>query len=127
MRGQLAVTESTPPTELTQEERNVMARWTHTARRTARLAPRAALAAVLALSAGCGAGIPDAPPREYRAAVAELERFIGREMEAKRLPALSIALVDDHVRHCVMGADASNQEEMRAELMTALTRMVGRR
>jgi DNA-binding FrmR family transcriptional regulator len=43
------------------------------------------------------------------------------------LDKVAIALVDDHVRHCVMGADASNQEEMRAELMTALTRMVGRR
>ena len=43
------------------------------------------------------------------------------------LDKVAIALVDDHVRHCVMGADSSNQEEMRAELMTALTRMVGRR
>ena len=43
------------------------------------------------------------------------------------LDKVAIALVDDHVRHCVMGADASNQEEMRVELMTALTRMVGRR
>ena len=43
------------------------------------------------------------------------------------LDKVAIALVDDHVRHCVMGADRSNREEMRAELMTALTRMVGRR
>ena len=43
------------------------------------------------------------------------------------LDKVAVALVDDHVRHCVMGADSSNQEEMRAELMTALTRMVGRR
>ena len=43
------------------------------------------------------------------------------------LDKVAIALVDDHVRHCVMEADASNQEEMRAELMTALSRMVGRR
>ena len=43
------------------------------------------------------------------------------------LDKVAIALVDDHVRHCVLGADPSNQEEMRAELMTALTRMVGRR
>ncbi|MGE0025739.1 MAG: metal-sensitive transcriptional regulator [Thermoleophilia bacterium] len=43
------------------------------------------------------------------------------------LDKVAIALVDDHVRHCVMGADASNQEEMQAELMTALSRMVGRR
>ena len=43
------------------------------------------------------------------------------------LDKVAIALVDDHVRHCVLGADPSNQEEMRTELMTALTRMVGRR
>ena len=29
------------------------------------------------------------------------------------LDKVAIALVNDHVRHCVMGADASNQEEMR--------------
>jgi DNA-binding FrmR family transcriptional regulator len=43
------------------------------------------------------------------------------------LDKVALALVDDHVRHCLLGADPSNQEEMRAELMTALTRMVGRR
>ncbi|MGH7719172.1 MAG: serine hydrolase [Gemmatimonadaceae bacterium] len=36
-----------------------------------------------------------AAPNEYAAAVAELERFIAHEMADKRLPALSIALVDD--------------------------------
>ena len=39
----------------------------------------------------------------------------------------ALALVDDHTRHCVLGAAPENQEEMRAELMTALTRLVGRR
>lgn len=43
------------------------------------------------------------------------------------LDKVALALVDDHVRHCVMGADPGRQEEMRAELMTALTRLVGRR
>jgi CsoR family transcriptional regulator, copper-sensing transcriptional repressor len=43
------------------------------------------------------------------------------------LDKVALALVDDHVRHCVLGADPSNQEEKRAELMTALSRLVGRR
>jgi len=43
------------------------------------------------------------------------------------LDKVALALVGDHVRHCVLGADPSNQEEMSAELMTALTRLVGRR
>jgi DNA-binding FrmR family transcriptional regulator len=43
------------------------------------------------------------------------------------LDKVALALVDDHTRHCVLGADPDNQEEMRAELMTALTRLVGRR
>ena len=43
------------------------------------------------------------------------------------LDKVALALVDDHTRHCVLGADPETQEEMRAELMTALTRLVGRR
>jgi DNA-binding FrmR family transcriptional regulator len=43
------------------------------------------------------------------------------------LDKVALALVDEHVRHCVMGADPSNQEEKHAELMTALGRLVGRR
>ena len=43
------------------------------------------------------------------------------------LDKVALALVDDHVRHCVLGADPSNQEDKRAELMTALGRLVGRR
>lgn len=43
------------------------------------------------------------------------------------LDKVALALVDDHTRHCVLGADPDNQEEMRAELMTALSRLVGRR
>ena len=43
------------------------------------------------------------------------------------LDKVALALVDDHTRHCVLGADPENQEEKREELMTALTRLVGRR
>ncbi len=43
------------------------------------------------------------------------------------LDKVALALVDDHTRHCVLGAAPENQEEMRAELMTALSRLVGRR
>ena len=43
------------------------------------------------------------------------------------LDKVALALVDEHTRHCVLGAAPENQEEMRAELVTALTRLVGRR
>jgi CsoR family transcriptional regulator, copper-sensing transcriptional repressor len=43
------------------------------------------------------------------------------------LDKVALALVDDHVRHCVLGAAPENQEDKRQELMTALTRLVGRR
>lgn len=43
------------------------------------------------------------------------------------LDKVALALVDEHTRHCVLGAAPENQEEMRAELMAALTRIVGRR
>ncbi|HWH15802.1 MAG TPA: metal-sensitive transcriptional regulator [Miltoncostaeaceae bacterium] len=43
------------------------------------------------------------------------------------LDKVALALVDDHVRHCMMGADAATQDAKRAELMLALARMVGRR
>jgi DNA-binding FrmR family transcriptional regulator len=43
------------------------------------------------------------------------------------LDKVALALVDDHTRHCVLGAAPENQEAMRAELMAALTRLVGRR
>jgi CsoR family transcriptional regulator, copper-sensing transcriptional repressor len=43
------------------------------------------------------------------------------------LDKVALALVDEHTRHCVLGAAPENQEEKRAELMTALTRLVGRR
>lgn len=43
------------------------------------------------------------------------------------LDKVALALVDDHTRHCVLGAAPENQEDKRVELMTALTRLVGRR
>jgi CsoR family transcriptional regulator, copper-sensing transcriptional repressor len=43
------------------------------------------------------------------------------------LDKVAIVLVDEHTRHCLLGAAPEAQEEKRAELMTALTRLVGRR
>jgi DNA-binding FrmR family transcriptional regulator len=43
------------------------------------------------------------------------------------LDKVALALVDDHVRHCVLGAEPGSREEKRHELMEALTRLVGRR
>lgn len=43
------------------------------------------------------------------------------------LDKVALALVDDHTRHCLLGADPETQEARHAELMTALSRMVGRR
>lgn len=43
------------------------------------------------------------------------------------LDKVALALVDEHTRHCVMGAGPEDQEARRAELMTALGRLVGRR
>lgn len=43
------------------------------------------------------------------------------------LDKVALVLVDDHTRYCVLGAAPENQEEKRAELMAALSRLVGRR
>ena len=43
------------------------------------------------------------------------------------LDKVALAVVDDHTRHCVLVAAPESQEEMRAELMTALGRLIGRR
>lgn len=43
------------------------------------------------------------------------------------LDKVALALVDEHTRHCVLGAAPEHQEEMRDELMTAISRLVGRR
>ena len=39
----------------------------------------------------------------------------------------ALALVDDHTRHRIVSAEPGDQEEMRRELMMALSRLVGRR
>jgi serine beta-lactamase-like protein LACTB len=57
--------------------------------------PHFAALALILPAAGAG-GEPAVPPaRAYQAAVGRLEKFIRQEVEAKGLPALSIALVDD--------------------------------
>lgn len=43
------------------------------------------------------------------------------------LDKVALALVDDHVKHCVMGAEPADRDEMTAELMGALGRLVGGR
>jgi DNA-binding FrmR family transcriptional regulator len=43
------------------------------------------------------------------------------------LDKVALELVDDHVRHCVVGGDPEDREALHAELMTALARLVGRR
>jgi CsoR family transcriptional regulator, copper-sensing transcriptional repressor len=43
------------------------------------------------------------------------------------LDKVALALVDDHTRHCVLGTAPNKQEEKRAAMMTALTRLIGRR
>jgi DNA-binding FrmR family transcriptional regulator len=43
------------------------------------------------------------------------------------LDKVALALVDDHVKHCVMGAKPEDRDAMTAELMGALGRFVGSR
>src|SRR5215472_5305466 len=57
--------------------------------------PRLAAALVLILFAAARAQAQTDPPKEYAAAVQSLDRFIAHEVADKRLPALSVALVDD--------------------------------
>ena len=40
---------------------------------------------------------------------------------------IGFALVDDHARHCVMGADPATLDAKREGLMTAISRLGGRR
>jgi len=42
------------------------------------------------------------------------------------LDKVALVLVEDHARHCVFEGGSENREEKRAELMTALARLVGR-
>ncbi|MFL5341292.1 MAG: serine hydrolase domain-containing protein, partial [Gemmataceae bacterium] len=57
--------------------------------------PRKPLGLLLVLLAAAPAAAQPAVPPKYAAAVGELEKFIARELEQKRLPAISVALVDD--------------------------------
>ena len=43
------------------------------------------------------------------------------------LDTVGLALVDEHVRKCLLDAAPENREEMQAELMTTIGRLVGRR
>jgi CsoR family transcriptional regulator, copper-sensing transcriptional repressor len=40
------------------------------------------------------------------------------------LDKVSLELLDDHARHCVVGATASNREEMTEEMMGAVGRLI---
>jgi DNA-binding FrmR family transcriptional regulator len=40
------------------------------------------------------------------------------------LDKVAIGLLDDHVRHCVVGANESNREEKTAEMMGAVARLL---
>ncbi len=43
------------------------------------------------------------------------------------LDKIALELVDDHTRHCILGGDPGDREALQTELMTALSRLVGRR
>ena len=43
------------------------------------------------------------------------------------LDKIALELVDDHTRHCMLGGDPEDREALQTELMTALSRLVGRR
>jgi DNA-binding FrmR family transcriptional regulator len=40
------------------------------------------------------------------------------------LDRVSLALLDDHARHCVVGATEANREEMTEEMMGAVGRLI---
>jgi DNA-binding FrmR family transcriptional regulator len=42
------------------------------------------------------------------------------------LDKVALGLLDDHVQHCVMGADADGKSEMTEELMAAVARLMRR-
>jgi DNA-binding FrmR family transcriptional regulator len=43
------------------------------------------------------------------------------------LDKVALALLDDHARHCVVGATEDNREEMTEEMMGAVGRLIGSR
>ena len=42
------------------------------------------------------------------------------------LDKVALGLMDDHARHCVMGADAATRDDKTAELMAAMARLMRR-
>ncbi len=79
---------------------------------------RLAAALLLALPSFASARPQTDPPKEYEAAVQSLDRFVAREVADKRLPALSIALVDDQKVVWARGygfADAAKTKPATAE------------
>jgi DNA-binding FrmR family transcriptional regulator len=42
------------------------------------------------------------------------------------LDKVALGLLDDHARHCVMGADEADQDDKTAELMAAVARLMRR-
>lgn len=77
------------------------------------------LLALLACAAPALAQPSVAPDERYKAAVAELEKLIKHEMDDKKLPALSIALVDD--QKVVWAAGFGHQDRDRKIPATAET------
>jgi DNA-binding FrmR family transcriptional regulator len=43
------------------------------------------------------------------------------------LDKIALELVDDHTRHCILGGDPDDREALQTELMTSVSRLVGRR
>jgi len=66
------------------------------------------------------------------ARMVEEERYcidVLQQISAARaaLDKVALALVDDHVKHCVMGATPDDRDDKAGELMTALGRLVSGR
>ena len=75
---------------------------------------------LLCLAPSLRADTPETkPPQKYAAVAAELERFIKQEMEQKKLPAISIALVDDQTIVWAKGFGLAKPQELK--LATAET------
>ena len=83
-----------------------------------RALPALAVPFFLLLSGSAPGETKTTPPQEYAAAVQTLDRFIGREVHEKHLPALSIALVDGQKIIWAKGygfADAAKKKPATAE------------
>src|SRR6266511_4352765 len=71
------------------------------------------LAVLLVLPAPSSSQPRIEPPPKYTAAVATLEKWLAREVEAKHLPALSIALVEDQTIVWARGFGFQDAAKMR--------------